>query len=601
MRGFDTETVNRKGHGYACLLTCSDGRFKEFPKTFEDCFRFLADENNGTSRYMAWNMDFDARAVMHERFLPYRVLEALALGGRAEWGVYKFHYIPRKFFRASKNSRVGFELFDLAQYYGMRLADAARAYLKEDVKDEIPKTWYPQMDECLRDTRRDAVLKYGIQDACLVEKLFGILRESFDRMGLSPEKWISPASLSVLKFKEALENEPRIPFSVQEIFRRTFYGGRIEVQGLGNPGRRRLYLYDIRSAYPAEAAKLTTINGLAPVSSLGGSWTHNPATVYGAYHVEAEIPKDWKWGPLAVRRKDGEIIYPVGDIETWCGKSGLSLLQNNGIRFKVQTAYEYLSPPGYSSKPVFSEIPALYLERKNPSVSLAVKLVLNSLYGKLAENLDRRSVERIPRLNSRAFGMQKIRTVHGYGRHTNYVFASSITENTRLKLWTALRNAGSNAYMCMTDSILSATPLETGPSLGDWSEKMKVTEAVILGSGRYYLKGTDEKGEPHEDFRFRGFSPDKSHLEKLRRCHRSSYTVQDLRTGSLVQWARRCGIDDLNVLEDCPLEFQLQDEKRYYEAGPARISDSFDNFYPSDPYIMEGRKLTKRDSYDFGS
>src|SRR3990167_8904998 len=112
---FDTETVNRPGHGEACLLIRSGllgPEFLEFPKDFDQIFNFLEGRRN-----VAWNADFDIRAICHPAFLDFKVVENLAISGRANTGLYFLKYIPGKFLEVYKRGGGKFVVYDLMQFF----------------------------------------------------------------------------------------------------------------------------------------------------------------------------------------------------------------------------------------------------------------------------------------------------------------------------------------------------------------------------------------------------------------------------------------------------------------------------------------------------
>ena len=593
MRAFDTETLNRPGGGQAVLLTDSEGGFAE-PKSFEDCFRFLSRDPKRISDWCAYNMDFDALAAFHENLgVNYRTLEKLAVFGRASQGRYFFEYIPSKLFRV-KAGRRGFVLYDLAQFFGCPLRSAAEKYLPgEQGKEDFPKEWYSQIDRCLADARREKVISYALQDSRVLGGLFEKLSESFKGIGLEPKRWTSPAALSSLAFGPLTEGEPRIPWGWQEGFRKSYFGGRIEVRGLGCV-KGPLNIYDINSAYPAEIARLQPLAGALPFWS-GPGWRRNPLARYGSYHVEVDIPRSWVWGPLAV--EDGpKIVYPVGEFRTWCGIAGLELLRRHGVKFHVLEAFEYIGPP---AAPLFAPmVEKLYEARKNPVLKLAAKLVMNGWYGKLAEA---RKKSRVAVIGGRWHGFHRLASREVFGRYTCFPMAAAVTERVRCKVWEVLHREGKNAYMAMTDAVAIRGKLPVGKKLGEWGLKMRAEKGYIFGCGRYYLEGVGENGEKVDDFRFRGFSVDRGNLDSLRNSKGRTCIVKDLRGDRLCQWTKSGGQGELNVLRDVPLEFSLEDDKRYFEGGIPTLPEIFLKGVWSDSIPWEMfRKKSKREDFNYG-
>lgn len=587
MLGLDTETVNRPGRGESCLITLSTGDFLEFPSSFDQIFRFLRKTHHGTTQYMAYNMDFDARALLHEKFIRYEILETLAVLTRAEMpGGYRLDYVPGKFVRMSRG-RDAVEIYDLAQFFGLSLKRAAEKFLPDAPgKDEIPKEWLSRMDDCLKDGRRDRVIKYALQDAALVPRLFELVRSQFETLGVIPRRWLSAGSLAVKYFENDLKRLPSIPIFWQEAFRKSYFGGRIEVGGLGKIPARGVNFYDINSAYPWAASILPGLDGATPVHRMGDAWAWNPGTIYGSYHVLAEIPENWVWGPLALRdgAKNDPLLFPVGKIKTWCGLAGLKMLRRLNIRHTVLESFEFYRMG--ESRPAFPTIPGLYAVRKNPALNIAAKLTLNSLYGKMAQDVKKFSPARALDPKKLWHGFQQIKSRDYFGPFTCFPIAAAITEMARLRIFEIFHQFQDKAYAAMTDGILISGEIPTGKELGQWGLKMRDIRGILFGCGRYYLEGLDGDGVKFDDFKFRGFSTSRENLDILRRAKGKKAVVYDFRAPSLVEYTRGGGVGELNVLKNVPLLFDLKDEKRYFPKRPQKIAGLFRRWFKSVPWIF---------------
>lgn len=588
MKGFDIETVNRLGGGYAVLLVDSDKRFLEFPTTFREIFDWFQPGD-----FMAWYADFDIRGILHEKFVLFDVLEQLAVTNRATYDGLKLEYIPRKRLTISDGNKM-VRVYDLQQFYGGSLKDAAEKFLPgEKGKVEIPKEWYTEMDLCLKDDRRSQLLSYALQDGNLIPSLFEPMRASFEALGVSPKSWTSPASLAAVCFKKDLDKLRPLPQNVQEFFRKAFFGGRIETAGMGaakHPmGTQLLSLYDINSAYPAVAARLKDPSGSLLVKvGPGGELPQVEAALYGAYAVRVNIPSDWKWGPVAVRQ-GGEVSYPVGDVRTHCGREAILSMRRAGLDPIIETGWEFW--PQYEAKPLFPDIPRIYAARKDPRLKLAAKLLLNSLYGKLCETREKYvQADDFDWYRSQWFSRMRVRSYTVYGKYCYFPVAAAITESVRMSLWEVARSLPT--YMMMTDSVLVRGQIISGDGLGDWGRKGDVTEAVIYGAGRYYLKMTelDEKTKsPKEIFHLRGFAPKPENLRRLKAATGRTCALTDFRTGGFNGWVKGGGLGDFNVLSDIELIFTPDDRKRFYPEKPSRICDLSEKWYDSRAWISKQR------------
>ncbi len=576
---FDTETINRRGFGQACLLIASrpDGTIatREFPKTFRGVYSFLARKPRPV--YLAYNMDFDIRAIVHPNFLPFSVVENVGLFGRAEHQGLRFKFIPGKFLEVTGEDGRGFMLNDLKQFYGMSLGAAAAKYLPERPKLPFPKSWYNQMDKCLRDARRARTMAYAIQDVDSTEGLKDKLVDSMTALGLKTKRLSSCASFARARYGGILERV-RAPDYINKLFERGFFGGRIECNRLGVV--KGVKLYDINSAYPSEIAKLKDPTKGEHVQSERG--TKSSKIDYGLYLVEADVPREERFGPLAVRRAGG-VFYPVGRVKTWCCLPGLRAVREAGFPVKVLKAYEILDCP---PAPLFSDIGSLYALRKGSDVGLAIKLTINSLYGLMAEATNYLAEDPT---GERLAGSRSVVSRSRYGKLTNFIMASQITEAVRMRLWKEARRMGDAVHFMATDGLLvdNSVSLPCGGGLGDWGLKGEFASAVILGCGRYLLRGKfGAKPGDDEEFHLRGFPVRRDLFDKLARCKRKRAYIKMLDTLSLREWASDLLADSLNVLAPSSKRLEVNDEKRYWLKTFPAVKDYFSGTVESKPFIV---------------
>lgn len=579
-QSFDTETINRRGFGQACLLVASrpDGTITtlDFPESFRHVFAFLAAKPRPV--YLCWNMDFETRAIVHPNFLPYSVVENVGLFGRAEHNGMSFKFIPGKFLEVRGPGGKGFMLNDLAQFYGMSLARASSKYLPGNEKLTFPKVWYNQMDKCLKDGRRERTMAYAVQDVRSTEGLKDKLVDSLTALGIKTKRLSSCASLARGRYSNILE-KVRAPDYVNKLFERGFFGGRIECNRLGLV--KGVKLYDINSAYPSEIAKLKDPTKGEHLSSDRGSRRRNRPD-YGLYLVEADVPRKELFGPLAMR-SHGRVFYPVGRLRTWCCLPGLEALREAGFPHKIHTAYEIFDCP---PAPIFSDVGSLYSLRKDSDVGLAIKLCLNSIYGLTAEATNYLAEDPT---SDRLAGGRSVVGRSRYGKLTNFVLASQITEAVRMRLWKEARRMGTDVHFMATDGLLvsESRSLPCGPGLGEWGLKGTFRDAIILGCGRYLLRGMSGR-EPgnDEEFHLRGFPVRRDLFDKLAKCKRKRAYIKTLDTLSLREWSSDLLADSLNVLAPSSKRLEVNDEKRYWLKTLPAVKDYFTNTVESRPFIV---------------
>jgi hypothetical protein len=231
-----------------------------------------------------------------------------------------------------------------------------------------------------------------------------------------------------------------------------------------------------------------------------------------------------------------------------------------------------------------SIIKQLFKMREDPQKNLAVKLILNSAYGKKAESKNYQIA-----LPPHLFPVFKgyFNSDRAYGRYTNFAEAGAITENVRLKLWRAAHKYG--ALMLATDGIITAAKIPAPGTLGEFEYKGEIKSGVILGCGRYELTYTNNKTETH----LRGFSRAEDIFPKLRSHNKPVFSAPILDTLSIKEWNKSIDKTDFNVLTNCKKEITINDDKRYWQAGYfPKISDYFTGKIKSRPWeIRENENL----------
>ena len=564
-RALDTETLNRKGGGYALWLGWWSGAGVDeiiFPESFRQIFLALAGQ-----KYVAWNADFDIRALIHPHFLPRKLCEQIGLIGWARADGYEFEFIPHKFLKVRRLSdNLKFEIFDLMQFFDLSL-DAASEKFLNGKKIEIPKSWYNEIDRCLRDSRREKVLAYARRDVSLTQRHLENMLESYSGIGLEPKSLYSAGYLARQYFRDSLAGE-RLPDTMNEIWRRSFFGGRVEVGKMGYLGD--ISLFDIRSAYPSVIKSLATTNGSRLES--GPDW-RDRGPCYGSYHVEVEIPRSWNWGPFPYRPKVGPLFYPVGNFDAYIARPGLEFLRESRIPYKVLHALE-IFPQNWNPK--FAKIQTLFEIRKDPRFSLAAKKTANSLYGKTAEK--GRLAEKLAQIAAgRKFGRFR---PDKFGRSANFAWAAHITESVRIRVFKEKLRLGKGVFSSATDGLFCApsVKLPETSKLGGW-ERKTLSAFVILGCGRYiWASGGKLTGK------LRGAPLSEEGISRMMEYRGLDFPLKYLHTDTMRTWADHEN-EDLNVLELTEKVFRIQDDKRIWDSQFTQFRHAFTRSIDSGPRI----------------
>ena len=381
------------------------------------------------------------------------------------------------------------------------------------------------------------VKKYTTIELRLLARIMAKMRGAFAQEGLRLRNWYGPgaaASAAIKKFgvREHFGDHVRAEniLPPQEAAHRAYFGGRIEMLKQGYVENADLCNYDIASAYPAGAVELPSMKG--------GSWEKCEGVKFGnlaelrafvesasrlsLFQIRFEFPEYEKFArameqkifvpfyPFPYRTERGAILFPRSG-RGWYARDDVTgaigwlekfvpdfakrkrRWENKDVSFVIEEAHIF--HPDESQPRPFEFVRELYNRRRNIKAEAAragkydirekiLKLVINSIYGKLAQTVGDRG-----KLPSSA----------------NPFYALAITAYCRRRLMeAALLNPRAIAFFA-TDGILSIGELSglervrdenEAVDLGDW-EYGRVDRALLAMSGVYFLdkREIDNNGE----------------------------------------------------------------------------------------------------------
>lgn len=286
-----------------------------------------------------------------------------------------------------------------------------------------------------------------------------------------------------------------------------YYGGRCEVFRRGccdGP----LYYYDIASAYPwAMKQKLPLyFRGFHP----GADWNDQPAlekilTTSGISDAFVDIPEGaFDIPPLPVRLTNGKVVFAEGKFRgRWTNVELLHLFKvgkKRGVRITI-TSWCRFKEVAFARPFVdmFYALRKTAKEQGDECQSMIYKILLNSCYGKLAQQLEQscyvfgpaydflcEAAEEEGRLKPCPMpGMHEIvEETPGPFRHV--AAGAYVTALARLKLIQGIEkavNLGARIYYCDTDSIIIDRQIPAwnkSKDLGSWELEHTITEAEFL-------------------------------------------------------------------------------------------------------------------------
>lgn len=307
----------------------------------------------------------------------------------------------------------------------------------------------------------DTIRAYNYEECVSLVALMDKLADRLNAVGLHLTSWHGAGAVAnaVLAKHRA---QDYLPKSEAEIIRHAYFGGRIQCLQLGNFPE--TFSYDLRSAYPWAMANLPRFLDIEPIPKKTLR-DHDIARI--SWKTTAPItPFPWRQADGGIQfHSEGEGYYHACEIQA---------AQEHGVECDVKEVWRI--PYNDEDKP-FSWIQDYYayravLREMGDYAHIAVKLALNSLYGKTAQKFGFRG--KAPRYRS-------------------YMIAGSITAHCRAALYKAAMQNPDAIIMFATDGIASEVPLDLplGTELGEW-ERTDWDSLDVYQSGFYRFGKKDQ-------------------------------------------------------------------------------------------------------------
>ena len=461
----DTETYG----GNIFLIADSDGRYLGRDITAESMIDFLFAKKYQGSWNFFYNLGYDAEEILKllgDRLNVYSSTRRTVF----TYGDYRLRYIPGKCLQIMKGHHSAV-FFDIAQYYNR--VPLSRAY--QDNIGVLEKAYLDfkakrnQFSPRFYRDHTSQVRNYCIHDCqitkAIAEKWVALFNQAF---GFYPARWFSAGYLAEKVLINNGVNFPTfdsIPFPIQDLAFKSYFGGRFEILKRGFIGHANLY--DINSAYPHA---ITKIPDLTDGRWVRGKEIHADAAL-GFFELEANVP-DSKHVPPFPFRVPGIVLFPSGRFRTYVTLAELLAVENEKY-YQILESWQFIpNRPDYFPYARFIE--GLYEKRlalkqaQNP-MQLPIKIILNSIYGKTGQK-----VERV------------------IGNLFNPVIFAFITGYTRAQLYQFVMDNGleRDVVAFATDSICTTRDLNLKSSrLGEFSIDKSGDDAYYLQNGIYRFNG----------------------------------------------------------------------------------------------------------------
>lgn len=496
-------------HHYS-LFGCSNGRYVDSPSlSTEACLDLISSvgEENLDSIHVGFSFGYDVNMILRD--LSWKQLRQLKATTQCEWEGWTIEHIPGKWFAVKAPGGWWTKIHDIFSFFGTSFVKALQSWgvgTKEAI-GRIESGKEARGDFSLCDME-GSVYDYWSEELSLLVELAQTLRSTLALADIHPSSWHGPGAIATqlykrYKIKGHLNRE--LDPAVLEASTYAYAGGRFETFRAGyydGP----VYSADINSAYPYA---LSTLPSMAD-----DNWYYTEdvdeilsvPTRVGLYHVSWAVRGDLFRGatfkawpmPAFLRDRYGNISFPT-DAEGWYHAEEFRRLVYLHDQYPecfdvwdVSGAWIYWD----NNENPFAWVGDLYRQRQEwkregNAGERAIKLGLNSLYGKLAQRVGGKVGEGAPPWHQ-------------------LEWAGAITAFTRGMLWDVGWQVRDGLIAMETDGIYSTVPfpdsIDAGKGLGQW-EMSTYTGILFLQNGVYFLRDSDgnwlppkSRGVPQKSF-----------------------------------------------------------------------------------------------------
>jgi hypothetical protein len=433
-----------------------------------ECFDLLlrSKQKNPDAINIIYAGTYDANQMLCD--VPWRKVTTLYANNTVNWRGYRIEWYPGKWLRIKRYSdQCSVRLFDVFGFFQSSFLDACKKFLGEnDPEYGALAEGKSARDSFSYDQLETFILPYWEGELRLLVRMAETLRADLEEAGLRLASWHGPGAIATQVFKRynikaALDQNIRP--EIVEASQYAYSAGRIENYQVGFYDGS-VWEYDINSAYPAVIAGLPNL--------MQGYWEmvyrYEPNS-FGVWFVDFDGHTSVRRSyiepqPLFRRAKNGSISYPPS-VKGWYWSPEAGLCNPSAILCGWVFRHDGTLP--------FDFIRELYETRQQwklegNTAERALKLALNSLYGKTAQRVGGNR-DRIPPFHQ-------------------LEWAGYVTSATRARMYNAMQSSPDSIISVETDALFTTNPLplKINAELGGWKET-KHDSICYLQNGLYYV------------------------------------------------------------------------------------------------------------------
>jgi DNA polymerase type B, organellar and viral len=471
-------------HDY-CLIVAvwPTGRAHKAAKhlTTEQCFEFILNLPDDHV-YLGYGLSYDTN--MWLRDMPNEHVDRLLETGKLRYRQFSIEWVERKYMtiRAYGKTRT---VYDVLAFFQVPFVSPNPSLVKGACD-----AWLPECaDEFefvrfMKDLRGqfagvpdEQIERYTYIECELLGKLMRKFIDALKACDVRPNALYGPGAVAAAYLQAMRVKSFMAPLDepLATLARTSYFGGRFDAAMFG--WLTNVYQNDIKSAYPSIARYLPCL-AHAAWEHLSGHVDYRLIAQHGMYHVVWNVPPESHWGPFPHRTSTGLIYYPYDGAGWYHADEVKAAIEWYG-EDAINVTEGWALTPACDHRP-FAFIDSLYALRKqlesagNYDQGIVIKLILNSLYGKLAQQVGARKDQAPP--------------------FQCFFWAGAITAGTRAEILRAISMSPDKVISIATDGIVvtEELDLEYGEELGEWDVK-KLSAFAQISNGVYHA--VDEKGK----------------------------------------------------------------------------------------------------------
>lgn len=338
---------------------------------------------------------------------------------------------------------------------------------------------------------------YNIRDSFISYSFMEQLRKAVNSLGGKMRMTVASTTMDVWKRKYLMGIQLQPHRNVIQDMYKSYYGGRTEAIRRGC--FKKINYYDFNSLYPSVMLE----NEYPDVNSIKVSrylnLEHEGFSLVLVESPDAHVP--------ILPYKTDKLIFPTGTFKGWYNHNELRYAIENGYKIKkFFKGYHFTDTINFFKdfvKDLYSKR-LKYKKEGNDVMQMTCKLLLNSLYGKFAQNVQEETKiihdneltlnvydewEQVNEIRDNFYALKR-KVKRPLSSFILPVWSSYVTSYARIKLHKALPK---DIIYMDTDSLMTKRELGDSKELGGLKKEYKLNDVVVVKPKMYYFRDENNK------------------------------------------------------------------------------------------------------------